>query len=105
MATLNIPVELAYTEKLKPHTQCKFATHATFDTNVFLAVRTFASSPIRLFIDNGLPVTICSFRDSFNSQGRAEMISSQLLRPTQYYLTYLKYMILFKIANWPPRTS
>eukprot|EP00026_Physarum_polycephalum_P003424 Phypoly_transcript_03435.p1 GENE.Phypoly_transcript_03435~~Phypoly_transcript_03435.p1 ORF type:complete len:770 (+),score=83.44 Phypoly_transcript_03435:62-2371(+) len=61
MATLNIPVELGNTDKLELHTK---------------EIKTFASSPIRLFIDNGIPVTICTFTNALNDKTRADMIHS-----------------------------
>eukprot|EP00727_Mastigamoeba_balamuthi_P007360 m51a1_g3244 adenosine deaminase, putative (129) ;mRNA; f:137137-137523 len=53
-----IAVELSLTPKLQQFTQ---------DI-------TFAGSPIRLFLDNELPVTICSFRGLFLPHSRVEVI-------------------------------
>jgi len=37
-------------------------------------VRTFAGNPIRLFLDNLLPVAICSFKSSVSSKNRSEVL-------------------------------
>lgn len=37
-------------------------------------IHTFAGNPIRLFLDNGLLVTICSFRGSLDRFSRSENI-------------------------------
>eukprot|EP01112_Ceratiomyxa_fruticulosa_P016878 TRINITY_DN515_c0_g6_i2.p1 TRINITY_DN515_c0_g6~~TRINITY_DN515_c0_g6_i2.p1 ORF type:complete len:791 (+),score=159.06 TRINITY_DN515_c0_g6_i2:740-3112(+) len=52
MASNEIPIELSLTNKLRPHTA---------------EVNTFAGNPIRLFIDNDIPVAICTFRSQFSS--------------------------------------
>jgi hypothetical protein len=37
-------------------------------------VRTFAGNPIRLFLDNLLPVAICSFKSSVSAKNRSEVL-------------------------------
>eukprot|EP01106_Pelomyxa_sp_JSP_P013709 TRINITY_DN418_c0_g1_i2.p2 TRINITY_DN418_c0_g1~~TRINITY_DN418_c0_g1_i2.p2 ORF type:complete len:162 (-),score=47.35 TRINITY_DN418_c0_g1_i2:129-614(-) len=59
MATQGIPVEISGTQKLRDHTKNA----------------TFAGSPIRLFIDNGIPLTLCSFRGRFSPLTRVEMLA------------------------------
>lgn len=53
LATHNIAIELGVTEKAQ----------------TFLSeLQTFAGSPIRLYLDNGVPVTLCSFHSKFPEQ-------------------------------------
>lgn len=80
MATYNIPVEMAFTDKLKAHIQ---------------DIRSFGSTPIRLFSDNGIPVAICSFRSSFNMVNRVQMWTG---KPYNIHLTLQLYTNLFSDA-------
>jgi len=60
LATQGIAVEISLTHKLHEHTKNA----------------TFAGSPIRLFIDNDLPITICSFRGKFSPMSRIDVLEN-----------------------------
>lgn len=60
LATQGIAVELSLSHKFREHTKNA----------------TFAGSPVRLFIDNDLPITICSFRGKFSPLGRIDVLEN-----------------------------
>ncbi|KAH3760493.1 adenosine deaminase [Pelomyxa schiedti] len=60
LASQGIAVELSMTHKLREHTKNA----------------TFAGSPVRLFIDNELPITICSFRNQSSPLTRIDVLES-----------------------------
>ena len=58
-AVHKIPLELSLTNKLKRYTE---------------DITAFGIDPIRLFLDQGINVTVCSFRGSLSPLSRSEII-------------------------------
>ncbi|ELR14824.1 adenosine deaminase [Acanthamoeba castellanii str. Neff] len=77
-ANHSIPIELGLADRFSIYVS-DVRTFAEVNVNDMVStynsdVRTFAGNPIRLFLDNLLPVAICSFKSSVSSKNRSEVL-------------------------------
>jgi adenosine deaminase len=76
-ATHSVPIELGLSSRYQQQTS---------------ALQVFAGSPIRLLMDNGVPVVLCSFKDSL-AQGRNEMLH-EVIKQARFSVSEMLRLVL-----------